>query len=73
MKQTNPEILEVLRRDSELLYRIQAEFHTMIRDRAKKNDTDIGIICFFEELAMPGIGVVGWLFGCPSFHCPFRH
>ena len=59
LKQTNPDILEALKRDSELLYRMQTEFHTMIRNRRKKNETDIDILCFFEELAMPGIGVVG--------------
>lgn len=57
-KQTNPQILEVLRRNSELLYRIRADFHTMLRDRKKGNDPDIGIVCFFEELPVPGFGFV---------------
>ena len=57
-KQTNPHILEVLERNSELLYRIQADFHTMLRDRKKRNEPDIEIVCFFEELPIPGLGLV---------------
>ena len=33
VKQTNPDILTVLKRDSEVLARIQDSFHTMIRAR----------------------------------------
>jgi hypothetical protein len=58
LKQTNTEILQVLRRDSELLYRIQNEFHTMIRDKKKRGETDIELCCFFEELPLRGIGLV---------------
>ena len=58
LKQTNPQILEVLKKNSELLYRIQAEFHTMLRDRKKRNDSDIEIVCFMEELPIPGFGFV---------------
>ena len=66
IKQTNSHILEVLQRNSELLYRIQAEFHTLIRDRKKRDEPDIETVCFFEELPMPGIGFVG------DVHCPSK-
>jgi hypothetical protein len=59
VKQTNAEILEVLRGDSEVLARIQTDFHTMIRAKANKGDKPIAITCFFEELPLPGIGEVG--------------
>ncbi|KXJ85308.1 hypothetical protein Micbo1qcDRAFT_223460 [Microdochium bolleyi] len=49
---TNTKIVQVLRRDSEVLDRIQHEFHEMLRMRP------LSIICFYEELAMPGIGVI---------------
>ncbi|MCJ1386506.1 hypothetical protein MMC17_009632 [Xylographa soralifera] len=57
-KQANPQILEGLKKNSELLYRIQADFHTMLRDRKKRNDPDIEIVCFFEELPIIGFGFV---------------
>ena len=56
IKQTNHQILDVLKNDSEVLARIQTDFHTMARARAKNSDQPIGIICFYEELPLPGIG-----------------
>jgi hypothetical protein len=56
-KQTTTKILEVLKRDSEVLARIQAEFHTMVRDMAH-NGKPLSISCFYEELPLPGIGTV---------------
>lgn len=35
LKQTNPNILTVLRSESEVLERLQGSFHTMIRSRAQ--------------------------------------
>lgn len=58
LKQTNPQILTVLKNDSEVLARIQASFHTMIRSRTQDGLPSIEITCFFEELPLPGIGVV---------------
>ena len=58
LKQTNPQILEILRRNSELLYRVQTDFHTMIRDRKKRNEPDIEIVCFFEERPIRGYDFV---------------
>lgn len=57
-KQTNSEILSVLKRDSEVLERVQDGFHTMIRLRAQNGLPPIEITCFFEELPLPGIGIV---------------
>ncbi|KAH0562800.1 hypothetical protein GP486_002572 [Trichoglossum hirsutum] len=58
LKQTNPEILAVLKRDSEVLKRVQNGFHTMIRSRAQDGLPPIEITCFFEELPLPGVGTV---------------
>ena len=58
IKQTNSRILEVLQRDSEVLARIQKDFHSMIRARANNHDPAIAITCFYEQLPLPGIGEV---------------
>lgn len=58
IKQTNSGILEVLMRDSEVLARVQDAFFTMVRSRDKEHLPPIEITCFFEELPLPGIGVV---------------
>ena len=58
LKQANPEILAVLRSDSEVLERVQNEFHTMIRSRAQYGLRQIEITCFYEELPLPGVGIV---------------
>ena len=58
IKQTNTEIVEVLKRDSEVLARIQDGFHTMVLARSKEGLPPIDISCFFEELPLPGIGQV---------------
>ncbi len=59
IKQTNSRILEVLRADSEVLQRIQIEFHSMLRQREKNGKLPIAITCFYEELPLPGVGEVG--------------
>lgn len=61
VKRTNTEIVRVLRRDSEVLARIQESFHTMIMARISEGLEPIEIICFFEELPMPGVGYVSKL------------
>lgn len=58
VKQTNPEIVEVLRRDSEVLARIQESFHTIVMTRSKEGQP-IEISCFYEELPLLGVGLVG--------------
>ena len=58
VKQTNSEIVEVLRRDSEVLARIQDHFHTMIMALSEEESGLVEICCFFEELPLPGVGLV---------------
>ena len=55
---TNARILGILRKDSELLARIQDDFHGMLFDRLRKRDGEIKITCFYEELPIAGIGKV---------------
>lgn len=58
IKETNTEILDVLKTESEVLARIQTDFHTMLRAHVNGVDEPIAIICFYEELPLPGIGEV---------------
>ncbi|KAL5585689.1 hypothetical protein FOVSG1_013381 [Fusarium oxysporum f. sp. vasinfectum] len=55
---TNSEILQVLKHDSEVLARIQDGFHTMLLDRNRNESERIEITCFYEELPLPGIGLI---------------
>lgn len=57
-KQTNKSIVKTLRRDSEVLARIQDSFHTIIQARNRDTNNSIEITCFFEELPIPGVGLV---------------
>jgi len=65
VKQANAEIVEVLKRDSEVLARIQDSFHTIVMARNKEGLPPIEISCFYEELPLPAVGLVG-LAGCAS-------
>jgi hypothetical protein len=63
IKQTNSQIVEVLKRHSQMLAKVQDGFHTMVQARGKAGQP-IEISCFFEELPLPGIGQVSamvWL------------
>ncbi|KAK4451580.1 hypothetical protein QBC34DRAFT_400149 [Podospora aff. communis PSN243] len=51
---TNPRLVEVLRRDSEVLARIQDEFHSLLRSKGDQ----IKITCAYEEVPIQGIGEV---------------
>jgi len=62
LKQTNPKIVEALERDSEVLARVQEGFYTMIRSRNQDRIREIKICCCYEELPLPGIGFVSYLF-----------
>ena len=74
IKQSNSQIIQVLEGDSEVLSRIQTEFHTMLRARAKNGDHPIDITCFFEELGLPGIGIVSiWRFSVGLCHDEYAH
>jgi protein SERAC1 len=55
-KQPNKAILRVLEPQSEVLSRIQQEFQSMIRARGRAGKQPIDITCFFEELAVSGVG-----------------
>ena len=58
-KRTNKAIIQVLAPDSEVLARIQQEFHTMLRARANEDGTAVPkMTCFFEELPVMGVGEV---------------
>lgn len=57
-KQTNSQIVAVLETESEVLARIQDNFHTMIRSREQHGLSPIWITCFYEELPLTGVGVV---------------
>ena len=58
IKNTNPKILGVLRKDSEVLSRIQDAFHAMLRSRNSDGYAPINISCCYEQLPMSGIGEV---------------
>ncbi|KAF8849681.1 hypothetical protein BDZ45DRAFT_227669 [Acephala macrosclerotiorum] len=58
LKQTNAQIIEVLKSESEVLARVQDSFHTMIKAKAAGGHKAIEITCFYEELPLPGVGTV---------------
>ncbi|SPO01801.1 uncharacterized protein DNG_04474 [Cephalotrichum gorgonifer] len=58
VKRTNSHILEVLKRDSEVLARIQNGFHTLVKARISEGLPPIEITCFYEELPLVGVGLV---------------
>ena len=58
VKQTNSSIVKVLKSDSEVLARVQDSFQTMILSRSNDNLPPIEITCFYEELPLPGVGIV---------------
>ncbi|KAK5653199.1 hypothetical protein OQA88_9097 [Cercophora sp. LCS_1] len=58
IKQTNHHILEVLKSDSDTLARIQDSFHAIAKTRNTKGLPPIELTCFYEELLLPGVGLV---------------
>jgi hypothetical protein len=58
VKTTNTSLLNVLRPDSEVLARIQGDFHTMLRTDKPEGMAELKITCFFEELPVRGVGEV---------------
>ena len=58
IRQANPQILEVHRSNSEVLARIQAGFHAMIRAREQRQEPSINVTCFYEEIPLPGVGEI---------------
>jgi hypothetical protein len=59
VKSTNKDILRVLQPDSEVLARISTAFHTLLRRQVEEGQKPISIVCYFEELPVAGVGLVG--------------
>lgn len=58
VKTANVDLLNVLKTDSEVLARVQREFHTMLRGPMNEGRPPLNITCFFEELPVRGAGEV---------------
>jgi hypothetical protein len=56
VKKINTELLRVLQPESEVLARIQGDFHAMLRNRGGR--PPMAITCFYEELPVKGVGEV---------------
>lgn len=57
VKHANNDIVSILKPGSEMLAVIQKGFHNILRLRTKEN-AEIAITCFFEELPVSGVGEV---------------
>ena len=57
IKHVNTEIISVLKPGSEMLARVQDEFHGLLR-RRRDEESGIAITCFYEELPLHLIGKV---------------
>jgi hypothetical protein len=55
---TNRRIVQVLQSSSEVLVNMQQDFHTMLDDMRRNEGRNIEIFCFYEELAVLGVGKV---------------
>jgi hypothetical protein len=58
IKTANVDLVNVLKTDSEVLARVQREFHTMLRGPTFDSKPALKITCFFEELPVRGTGEV---------------
>ncbi|KAH7000621.1 putative SesB-related regulatory protein [Ilyonectria destructans] len=58
VRQANPRIVQILRRDSELLARTQNDFHSLLRSQLSEGRREISITCFYEELPVPRFGEI---------------
>ncbi|KAJ4132375.1 hypothetical protein NW754_015190 [Fusarium falciforme] len=58
VKNTNTSILQVLRPESEVLARIQTDFHNMVRSRQDQGQPALRITCFYEELPVRNVGEI---------------
>ncbi|KAI0026033.1 putative SesB-related regulatory protein [Xylariomycetidae sp. FL0641] len=54
----NLHILKVLKRDSEVLSRIQSGFHALLRAQQRIASHPLEITCFYEELPIQGVGEI---------------
>ncbi|KAI1260078.1 Alpha/Beta hydrolase protein [Xylariaceae sp. FL1019] len=55
---TNTKVLNVLRKDSEVLSRIQSDFYSLLRSQQSARQTPWDITCCYEELPINGIGEI---------------
>ncbi|KAJ5663921.1 hypothetical protein N7507_004652 [Penicillium longicatenatum] len=58
LRRTNSEIVQVLEPGSEMLANLQQGFHTMLEDYRRNHSKTIEMFCFYEELAVRGIGKI---------------
>jgi hypothetical protein len=58
IKTANVDLVKVLKTDSEVLARVQREFHTMLRAPGGEGNPSLNITCFYEELPVRGAGEV---------------
>ncbi|KAF5024988.1 hypothetical protein F66182_2939 [Fusarium sp. NRRL 66182] len=57
-KEANTDIVQVLKRDSEVLARIRDSFQALLMSRERDEATMIDIACFYEELPTKRYGVI---------------
>ena len=60
-RRANHGTLEILQQKSEVMARILQDFHAVLRDRDPSKDSEIAIICFYEELPVRAIGEVSYI------------
>jgi hypothetical protein len=58
LRKTNRNILSSLEPGSEVLANVQQEFHLMLDDRSQNQGSRVEIYCFYEEVAVIGVGEV---------------
>lgn len=58
VKTTNNDLLNILKPDSEVLARIQHDFHSMLNVRRDNRLPVIKTSCYYEELPVKGVGFV---------------
>jgi hypothetical protein len=58
VKTANVDLVNTLKPDSEVLARVQREFHTMLRTPINPSNSPLKITCFYEELGVRGAGEV---------------
>lgn len=57
-RRINQGTLEILQQKSEVMARIRHDFHTMLRGWTQRQEKEIAIICFYEELPVRAVGEV---------------
>lgn len=52
VQSANKKVVEILKRDSEVLAGVNDDFHNFLEGRKEQNDR-IHIVCFYEQIALP--------------------